>query len=63
MRTKAKASIMAGVVFVDEQKVDFASIDVSFILLTKVLLVAFSLTKESGEVVVLIKPQFAAGRE
>jgi len=42
---------------------DFASIDVSFISLTKVLPVAFNLTKDSGEVVALIKPQFEAGRE
>lgn len=45
------------------EKADFASIDVSFISLTKVLPVAFELTKESGEVVCLIKPQFEAGRE
>ena len=42
---------------------DFASIDVSFISLTKVLPVAFNLTKDSGEVVALIKPQFEAGRD
>lgn len=46
-----------------KEELDFASIDVSFISLTKVLPVAFSLTKESGEVVALIKPQFEAGRE
>lgn len=45
------------------EELDFASIDVSFISLTKVLPVAFSLTKDSGEVVALIKPQFEAGRE
>ena len=42
---------------------DFASIDVSFISLTKVLPVAFNLTKDNGEVVALIKPQFEAGRD
>ena len=50
----------------DEQigeKLDFASIDVSFISLTKVLPVAFNLLKDGGEVVALIKPQFEAGRE
>lgn len=50
----------------DEQigeKLDFASIDVSFISLTKVLPVAFNLLKDDGEVVALIKPQFEAGRE
>ena len=45
------------------EKLDFASIDVSFISLTKVLPVAFSLLKDDGEVVALIKPQFEAGRE
>lgn len=45
------------------EDLDFASIDVSFISLTKVLPVAFSLTKDCGEVVALIKPQFEAGRE
>lgn len=42
---------------------DFASIDVSFISLTKVLLPVYQLLKEDGEVVCLIKPQFEAGRE
>ena len=42
---------------------DFASIDVAFISLTKVLPVAFSLLKPKGELVALIKPQFEAGRE
>lgn len=45
------------------EELDFASIDVSFISLTKVLPVAFMLTKSDGEVVALIKPQFEAGRE
>jgi 23S rRNA (cytidine1920-2'-O)/16S rRNA (cytidine1409-2'-O)-methyltransferase len=45
------------------EKIDFASIDVSFISLTKVLPVAFNLITDSGEVVCLIKPQFEAGRE
>ena len=42
---------------------DFASIDVAFISLTKVLPVAHSLLKEDAELVALIKPQFEAGRE
>lgn len=45
------------------EKLDFASIDVSFISLKLVLPVAFSLLSDSGEVVALIKPQFEAGRE
>ncbi len=43
--------------------VDFASIDVSFISLDKVLPVAQRLLTDVGEVVFLIKPQFEAGRE
>lgn len=42
---------------------DFASIDVSFISLTKVLLPVKELLKETGRIVCLIKPQFEAGRE
>lgn len=43
--------------------VDFVSIDVSFISLTKVLLPVRALMKEGGQMVCLIKPQFEAGRE
>ena len=42
---------------------DFASIDVSFISLTKVLLTVKNLLKKNGQIVCLIKPQFEAGRE
>lgn len=42
---------------------DFASVDVSFISLTKVLVPARALLKDGGEMVCLIKPQFEAGRE
>ncbi len=41
---------------------DFASIDVSFISLDKVIPHVLPLLKENGEVVALIKPQFEAGR-
>jgi 23S rRNA (cytidine1920-2'-O)/16S rRNA (cytidine1409-2'-O)-methyltransferase len=41
----------------------FASIDVSFISLTKVLPPVKELLTEDGEIVCLIKPQFEAGRE
>ncbi len=44
-------------------ELDFASIDVAFISLDKVLPVAFEILKSDGEVVALIKPQFEAGRE
>lgn len=43
--------------------IDFASIDVSFISLTKILLPVRNLLVPDGEVVCLIKPQFEAGRE
>lgn len=42
---------------------DFASVDVSFISLTKVLGPAKELLKKDGKMVCLIKPQFEAGRE
>ena len=42
---------------------DFASVDVSFISLTKVLPAAYALLKDGGQMVCLIKPQFEAGRE
>lgn len=46
-----------------EDRLDFASVDVSFISLTKILLPAWNLLKEDGQMVCLIKPQFEAGRE
>ena len=45
------------------ESIDFASIDVSFISLSKVLPAAYNLLGERGEIVALIKPQFEAGRE
>ena len=42
---------------------DFASIDVSFISLTKVLPAVFAVLKQKAKLVCLIKPQFEAGRE
>ena len=42
---------------------NFASIDVAFISLEKVLPIVFDVLDDSGEVVALIKPQFEAGRE
>ena len=44
-------------------RLDFASVDVSFISLTKVLGPARALLQDDGEMVCLIKPQFEAGRE
>lgn len=46
-----------------EESPDFASIDVAFISLEKVLGVVYSLLSEKGACVALIKPQFEAGRE
>lgn len=43
--------------------IDFSSIDVSFISLTKVLIPVRNLLTNDGEIVCLIKPQFEAGRE
>lgn len=46
-----------------EDELDFASVDVSFISLTKILIPARNLLKCGGEMVCLVKPQFEAGRE
>ncbi len=45
------------------ERVSFASIDVSFISLSKVLPAVRELLTEDGEAAALIKPQFEAGRE
>lgn len=45
------------------QAVAFASIDVAFISLTKVLLPVRQLLEPKGRVVCLVKPQFEAGRD
>lgn len=45
------------------EELDFASCDVSFISLTKILLPARNLIRDGAQMVVLIKPQFEAGRE
>lgn len=45
------------------EPLDFASIDVAFISLDKVLPVAKTLLSATGEILALIKPQFEAGRE
>mgnify|MGYP000391665093 CR=1 FL=1 len=45
------------------EPVDFSSIDVSFISLTKVLGAIRAYLTDDGEIVALIKPQFEAGRE
>ena len=45
------------------QEIDFSSIDVSFISLTKVLEPIRNYLAKDGEIVALIKPQFEAGRE
>lgn len=45
------------------EPVDFSSIDVSFISLTKVLLPVKNILGDKGKIVCLIKPQFEAGRE
>lgn len=45
------------------ESVDFVSIDVAFISLTKVLAPVRELMRDGAQVVCLIKPQFEAGRE
>lgn len=46
-----------------KDQIQFSSIDVSFISLTKVLGPVKRLLSEDGQIVCLIKPQFEAGRE
>lgn len=46
-----------------KDRLDFASVDVSFISLDKILGPAKALLKPDGRMVCLIKPQFEAGRE
>ena len=43
--------------------IQFASVDVSFISLTKILIPARNLLKDGGQMVCLIKPQFEAGKD
>ncbi|MQN02386.1 MAG: TlyA family RNA methyltransferase [Lachnospiraceae bacterium] len=45
------------------EQLDFASCDVSFISLSKILPAIFPILKDDGSMVCLIKPQFEAGRE
>lgn len=46
-----------------DEKIDFFSVDVSFISLKLVLPVAWRLSKQEAEGICLIKPQFEAGRD
>ena len=46
-----------------EEQIDLASVDVSFISLTKILLPARNLLRTQGHMVCLIKPQFEAGKD
>lgn len=46
-----------------QDDLDFASVDVSFISLTKILGPAYQLLKPDAQMVCLIKPQFEAGKE
>jgi len=45
------------------EPIDFASVDVSFISLTRILIPARNLLRPEGQMVCLIKPQFEAGRD
>ena len=49
--------------FPDEDKIEFACCDVSFISLKLILPVIDNILTSNGEAAVLIKPQFEAGRE
>ena len=45
------------------EKIDFISIDVSFISLSLIFPVAKEVLKEDGKIICLVKPQFEAGRD
>ncbi len=46
-----------------KEEINIASVDVSFISLTKILTPAYELLKEEGKIICLIKPQFEAGKD
>ena len=46
-----------------KEPIDFASVDVSFISLTKILKPAYNLLVNNGQMICLIKPQFEAGKD
>ena len=46
-----------------DDDIDFASVDVSFISLDKILPAAYAMLKSNAHMVCLIKPQFEAGRD
>lgn len=48
---------------IDNKKVDYIVIDVSFISLTNVLQYLEEFLKDNGKIITLIKPQFEVGRE
>ena len=48
---------------IENNKVDYIVIDVSFISLTKVIPYFEKFLKENGKAVMLVKPQFEVGRE
>ena len=48
---------------INNEKVDFIVIDVSFISLTSILCYLEKFLKESGNIIALIKPQFEVGRD
>jgi len=68
LRTDERVSVMekTNIRYLTPDKVpylcDFASIDVSFISLTKVIPAVLELLKEESAIVALIKPQFEAGK-
>jgi len=45
------------------ERVDLATVDVSFISVKKILSALVPIVKPSGDLIVLVKPQFEAGRE
>lgn len=46
-----------------KEEINIASVDVSFISLTKILTPAYELLQKEGKIICLIKPQFEAGKD
>jgi len=47
----------------DDEKATLATVDISFISLSKVFQTVYNLLSDEGEVIALVKPQFEAGRD
>jgi predicted rRNA methylase YqxC with S4 and FtsJ domains len=58
----SRESVISDSVFLDPCYLTLATMDVSFISITKILPAIYAILEKDGEVVSLVKPQFEAGR-